>query len=412
MKTIALIHYAYPPNVGGVERLMSEQARILAGLGYVVKILTGSGASDTSSIEVIEVSQLRAVRKFNPALQERIFGGLPPDSESEQLATDIGQLLESTLARVDVIIVHNMLTLVHNLPFIKAFKAFASRHPEKKVLVWTHDQTFIDNGRVVWEKPGVALHDDFKQLLLTPLSGARYVVISETFKALLFQVMPMDSSGLTVIPNGINIRKFLEIDPVVWRMVRDHKLLEAFPLILAPVNVLERKNLDYGLDIVTTLRSRYPHIRLLVSGMGSKHRDTSGYEQRLKKRIAEAGLTDTVLFLGEIVGRGMTDAELHDLYDLADIIFYFSRQENFGLPILEAGLSKTPIWVSELPVFTEISGGSVTVIKDGQTAAVTAKQLDTFLSSDTTIALKKRVRTNYNLESIITDRLLPLIEGK
>ena len=43
MKKIALLHYAYPPNIGGVEILIREHAKILSEMGYQVSVITGDG---------------------------------------------------------------------------------------------------------------------------------------------------------------------------------------------------------------------------------------------------------------------------------------------------------------------------------------------------------------------------------
>jgi glycosyltransferase involved in cell wall biosynthesis len=327
------------------------------------------------------------------------------------LAQKIEAILEIHLAKVDVIIVHNMLTLVHNLAFIQAFKAYAQKHPEKKIIAWTHDQTFVDNGQIVDPKPGVTLHADMRSLLITPLPEAHYVVISETFKKLLAQVMKLDGSNVQVIPNGINRKKFLEIDDTIWDIMQKAHLDKTFPIILSPVNILQRKNLDYCLDIVAHLAPSYPNMKYLISGIASEHRDTASYQEALKKKIDDLGLQEQVLFVGTTLGRGMTDSELHDLYDIADLVFYFSKQENFGLPILEAGLTKTPIWVSDLAVFHEIGGENLTYVSATHTPQQVATQVHEYLETTQVIGLNRLVRTTYNLETIIKNRLIPLIEG-
>jgi glycosyltransferase involved in cell wall biosynthesis len=410
MKTITLIHYAYPPHIGGVERLMSQQASILAGLGYTTRVLTGSGESSMNAVSLVQEPLLQALRNIRPDLQARIVQGSPMDDEFKALAAEIEKLLEKQLESTDVIIVHNMLTLIHNLPFSWAMKSYMQKHKDKKLIVWVHDQTFIDNGKVLMSKEGVTLHDELKTLLLTPIPTANYVVISEALGHLLAQVMNIEPTQMSVIPNGVHVRKFLEIDPAMWSLWETYKLATAFPIVLSPVNLLERKRVDYVLDIVSGLASSYPNIRYIISGKGSEHRDTSGYVQKIKEHIQSSGLEGNVIFAGEVVGRAMTDEEMHDLYSISDIVLYLSRQENFGLPILEAAMSKTPIWVSDLPVFREIGGESLTYIPEGQSASDAAMKLKDFLDHNSLVQLRKRVRTEYMLDRVIAEKLVPLIE--
>ena len=49
-KKIALIHYAYPPHIGGVEIVIRDHAFILDDFGYDVTILTGSGKKQHQNI--------------------------------------------------------------------------------------------------------------------------------------------------------------------------------------------------------------------------------------------------------------------------------------------------------------------------------------------------------------------------
>ncbi len=406
MKRIALLHYAYPPKIGGVERLMSEQASILADMGYPVHIVTGSGKESHPGITLTEVPELQAVRSFNMQLQERILAGSDLDMD---LVRTIENALEKHLVSDEVIVVHNMLTLVHNLPFIAAFKNYVAKHPEKKILVWTHDQTYVDNGQVVMDKAGVQVNSQMKDLLLTPVTGATYVVISETFKGLLTEVMRIDPSLVHVIPNGVNMKKFLEIDDAMWISIQKEHLESAYPIIVSPVNILQRKNLEFSLEIIAKLALVYPYIRYLISGAVSEHRDTVGYEQAIKKKIEDLGLNKNVVFVGETLGTSMTDAQLHDLYQIADLIFYFSKHENFGLPILEAGLTKAPIWVSDLAVFHEIGGEFLTYIPEDSTSEAVAAQAHEYLKTAPSARLNHLVRTKYNLETIIKTKLVPLL---
>lgn len=58
-----------------------------------------------------------------------------------------------------------------------------------------------------------------------------------------------------------------------------------------------------------------------------------------------------VRYLGNI-----SDAELSDLYNAADMVIYPSKYEGFGLPVLEAMACKTILLTTKIPPVTEIAG--------------------------------------------------------
>jgi glycosyltransferase involved in cell wall biosynthesis len=410
MKKIALLHYAYPPNIGGVEILMREQAHILANLGYDITVLTGSGREENPKIKLIEVKELQSILRFNPQLYKRTVREGVVDDEFFSLSSTIKEKLDLLLKDSEVIIVHNMLTLIHNLAFDYAFKKFCLENPQKKILIWVHDQTYIDREKVLKKKEGVNLGTESKKILLEPVANAVYIVISETFKKLLLEIMSLDRNFVTVIPNGINIKKFLEIDNSIWQFLSKTELLKSFPIILSPVNVLPRKNLDYRLKIISTLKKTYPQIKYIITGKPSIHRETIDYFNLLKKIIVSLNLTNQTVFLADHFSGSLNDSEIHDFYQLSDCVFYFSATENFGLPILEASLTKTPIFVSDLNVFHEVGGEFINYIDyktiEPQQAADIVKE---FIEKNSLIKVNFQSRTKYNLETIIKEKLIPLL---
>lgn len=408
MKRVALLHYAYPPNIGGVELLMAEQARILTDLGYKITILTGDGQENDPKITLIKLPELQSILNTNPKLQEKITEKGIIDNEFYQAAEKIEATIENQLKGIDTVIVHNMLTVYRNLPFIYAFHQFVKKYPSKKIIVWVHDHMYVGNEKIRAGDFGKTQLE--KELLTKAIPGASYVVISETFKRLLLRVMKVPLDNIQVIPDGVNLKKFLEIDVSIWQIAKKYDLLESFPFIFSPVNILERKNIEYSLEIIYYLKNDYPKIRYLISGQPSKHRKTVDYLKKLELLIDKLKIGSQVIFLGKQFTNAFKDSEIHDLYTLADLIFYFSKSENFGLPILEAVLTKTPIFVSNLKVFHEVGQNQISYI-DYQTTPTkqAAEIVKKFIEQNKLMKINYHTRTNYDLESIIKKRLLPLL---
>ena len=66
------------------------------------------------------------------------------------------------------------------------------------------------------------------------------------------------------------------------------------------------------------------------------------------QKLAGLGLEGAALFLADLLPEGLPDEEVPAVYRLADALFLPSREEAFGIPLLEAGLSGLPIFCSSL----------------------------------------------------------------
>ena len=410
MKKIALLHYAYPPNVGGVEILLREHAKILSETDFQVTIITGDGEEKNSKINFVRIPEIQSILKFNLPLYEKIVEKGIVDDDFYSLADTIKNKLESYFDQQDVIIIHNMLTLVHNLPFVYFIKQYFDRNPNKKLIVWAHDQTYIDGENILKKKPEVNLNQQQKDLLLKPINKAIYVIISETFKDLLIKVMDLSKNQTVVVPDGINLQKFLEIDDSIWKVVQSKQLLSCYPIVLSPVNIIFRKNLEYCLDTIFYLKKYFPDIKYIISGQVSNHRKNQGYFEKLLAQINELDLKNNVVFLKDSFERSLENSEVHDLYDLSDLVLFFSKGENFGLPLLEAALTNTPAFVSDLKVFKEIGKSDLyNIDTSNQTPLQVAEVIKTFLKTNRVIKLKRTARQKYSLETIIKNKLIPLL---
>lgn len=111
--------------------------------------------------------------------------------------------------------------------------------------------------------------------------------------------------------------------------------------VLQVGTVEERKNLLLTVQALSGL----PGVRLLVVG-----RQTA-YAGKVKEAISALGLEGRVKFLA-----GLTTPDLAALYRMAAVSVYPSVFEGFGIPILEALVSGTPVVTTRGGVFPEAGG--------------------------------------------------------
>ena len=58
------------------------------------------------------------------------------------------------------------------------------------------------------------------------------------------------------------------------------------------------------------------------------------------------------------------DDTMRDLYLLSDCLFFPSRQEGFGLPVIEAAFHRMPVWCRDIPAFKALEGSGSFLLDD------------------------------------------------
>jgi mannosyltransferase len=125
--------------------------------------------------------------------------------------------------------------------------------------------------------------------------------------------------------------------------------------------VRHQKGTDLFVDAMITLLPHYPHWTAVITGRVTA--DHQAFADDLKARIQKAGLSERILFLGEV-----EDVKLW--YRRFSLFVAPSRNEGFGLTPLEAMASSTATVASDAGAYAEliVSGktGMVVAAGDGE----------------------------------------------
>src|SRR5262249_10545528 len=149
-------------------------------------------------------------------------------------------------------------------------------------------------------------------------------------------------------PNGVDVARFLKLGSVTQALVQQLDLFSLAPLLLLPVRITPRKNIELALAVLAELRARYPRAALVVTGpLGAHNPPNVEYLEQLRPRRSELGLETSALFLAELSDQPLSDEVIADFYRLADGLFLPSREEGFGIPVLEAGLARLPLFCAD-----------------------------------------------------------------
>lgn len=136
-------------------------------------------------------------------------------------------------------------------------------------------------------------------------------------------------------------------------------LPEAARIGLFVGSVKKRKGVDLLLQAFAELAGRWPDLMLLVVGPKSHEESRSldlDFIQDLYHLLDRKKLWDRVQFTGMVAER----RKLADVYRLADLFVFPTRQEGLGNVVLEAAASGLPIVVTDLPEIEDIVQDRVT----------------------------------------------------
>jgi mannosylglucosylglycerate synthase len=341
---LALLHYSASPMIGGVESVMATHARLLRDAGYDVRVIAGRGDADL----------VPEIDSRNPDVQrvmEAVGAGGDGAPWFEALRQTLGARLGELLRDRDVVIAHNVLTLPLNLPLNAALLDV-----DRPVISWTHDLVWTIPDLLHFNRPGWPC-----SLLGGRLPGVAYVAVSESTRRELAEALVIPAEEIDVVPNGIDPLAFGQVDDHVRRLLGAVDALDAEPLILVPQRVTQHKGLDMVIEAAASLVRRWPRLRVLVTGPLDPHDPTAAVlARRLLVMRAEHGLEGTVRFLFEVGSSGrahdVSDADVAGLYRASDLVLLPGHVAGFGLPLLEAAVSRLPVVCSDLPVFREVAG--------------------------------------------------------
>jgi len=406
---IAILHYAAPPVVGGVEQTIYYHALELTRAGHAVRILTGSGAEFDPRVQVTVVPEFGSRHSDVLVVKRQLDQGqVTPDFG--MLRNRLATLLSGALAGMDALIAHNVFTLHKNLPLTAALYDYVTtRLPDHTtILAWHHD--------LAWDDPRYAddVHAGYPwDLLRTPWPGVRHVTVSASQQDRLAALYGISPEQIAVVSPGVDPARFFRWTDVTQRLTGELGLLDADVLFLLPARITRRKNVEMALRILAAFRAQTGlDARLIVTGPPGAHNPANAaYLQSLLDLRRDLRLEDTAHFLYEL-NVTPDDDTMADLYRLADALLFPSDKEGFGIPILEAGLARLPVFCADIPPLRETGQGSAHFFDLHGDPAAIAENMAQVLERDAAHRLRRRVLSRFTWRRIVEERVISLLHPK
>jgi glycosyltransferase involved in cell wall biosynthesis len=163
-----------------------------------------------------------------------------------------------------------------------------------------------------------------------------------------FQEYGVKLNNISIIPNGINIEDFQSVDANYFRSKHG---LNNNPFIMFIGRLNSIKGPDLLLDAFNKVKDKLQNYHLMFAG------PDGGMLSELKDMVEMLGINGKVHFAGYLGG-----AEKSQAYHAAELVVIPSRQEAMSIVVLEAGITGTPVLITDQCGFDEvehIGGGRV-----------------------------------------------------
>jgi len=342
---IGLIHYTSWPVVGGVEAVLRQQATLMAGAGHSVSIVCGDGKRFSDAIPTLVLPELNLTQGLVTEAQQEITSGYPGTAYF-QAVNAVKKRLRPLFIQWDCTIVHNVMTMPFHLAATQVVSELAEEG--NRVLAWTHDLAANNQD---YSLPRNRVFDMIRERQ----HGIEYVAISET-RAREFRDLTGTSAD-AVVPNGLDLSAALELTTEVSGLLAEINSEEA--ILLYPTRILQRKNLGLALQILAALLEiDFPAWLFITGAANGYNPGAKAHFAGLKQQASELGVTDRVRWVNEHFF--VDDAQLRSLYLVSDALLFTTKQEGFGLPILEAAAFRLPIFCSDIePLRSNLPPGSI-----------------------------------------------------
>jgi glycosyltransferase involved in cell wall biosynthesis len=386
-----------------VESVLGHHARLMADAGHEVRIVAGRGEQVDERVRFIQIPMADSRHPVVTAIKRDLDQGIIPDDFSgrvEELVKD----LAGAAAEADCLIAHNVCSLNKNLILTAAIKKISETGQHLHVILWHHD--------LAWTTPRYRneLHEGYPwDLLRTAWPGVDQVTISGFRQRELAALLNLPEEQIRVIPNGVDVPRFLKLETLTTKLIDQLDLLNADPILLLPVRITPRKNIELALQVLAKMIDQCPKAVLIVTGPLGPHNPANiAYLEKLQTMRTALALEKNAIFLTELVRDFLPDEVVSDFYQLGDALILPSREEGFGIPVLEAGLAGMPIFCADIPPLRDLGLQYATYFSpDGSPEEIASTILGRLSRPE--IEFRSHVRSHYAWREIYKKQIELLI---
>lgn len=174
----------------------------------------------------------------------------------------------------------------------------------------------------------------------------RVIAVSETTRREIAWMYEVPAEKSAAVYNGINVKEF-ELAGVDCGQIKvKYDIGPTDPTVLFCGRLMHQKGPDLLIEAIPAVLHYYPYARFVFAGEG-------GMRGELERRVHELHIEHAVRFVGHRSG-----LELRELFHAAQVVCVPSRNEPFGIVVLEA-------WAAGKPVVATQVGGPAEYVGHG-----------------------------------------------
>ncbi len=204
-----------------------------------------------------------------------------------------------------------------------------------------------------------------------PCWGDAVIAISKAVQTHLRDDFKMTDDRVALIFNGIDIRVFMPVSPEAKQQLRHKYNLGGEFIVGIIARLADIKGHDILIESMKIIHAHMPDAKLIIAGEGKM-------ETRLKDMAKISGLAQAILFYP-------VTRKPSEILPLLDVFILPSREEGFGLAILEAQAAGVPVIASRV-------GGIPDLVEDGKTGSLVAPEDPVALAQTILEALRDKDR--------------------
>ena len=193
---------------------------------------------------------------------------------------------------------------------------------------------------------------------------ARLIITPSVFsKHAIVEMLGVPAERVRVIQHGVADDWRIPVSQQqVLEVLQRHAIVKPYLLFVGKMDPL--KNVEMLLRAFTIIH-QHSSMQLVLAG------PSGWYGAVLRQRAEELGISEDVAFLGHI-----TDRDLKALYHGASLMVFPSLFEGFGLPVLEAMVSGTPVVCSNHCSLPEVAADAAVLVDPTSEEALASAVLD------------------------------------
>lgn len=370
-----------PAQMGAATEIVVEElTRSFMKMGEDVEIIDIAADSRCENdLPICEVKVPKVFRKNDVSLG--IVHKLKRVVYSVKLASKLKRILRKTKEKV-VLHFHNQ----YNMYF---FLLLSSKKLRKKALMAYTVHSYIWGTQ--WEEIESTVKKKYFQEVACVKKADLVLVLNDITTDHFVNHLSVDRNRIVKVINGVNTEKYSPLSTEYISEVKKSMNLEDKKIIFQVGSVCDRKNQLGSVSMLCDyLKSHKDVVYMYAGGIIDGE-----YKESIDTLAKEHGIAEQVVYAGELA----PGKQLNEYYNIADCSVFTSNLESFGLVIIEAISSGTPVVLSNNLMF-DLSDGYAIYNTDDEFVSLVDKILHSKKESNFD---NKEVLNKYNWDTVAKD---------